>query len=623
MSTKTSIKRVALIAVSALGFGLMSVVPSNAVVPTNFEFITAESISADKDTAVTVAGASNYVEIRSKADVAGGSARVDVVGGTFVNIEEETDDNTNWAAPAVTYNAAASSAFIASGDLKGPDAGDDTLTLRVSTPTAGSITIKVYSITVTNGVATDTLTDTLTVTVNATATAGIVSASTSTSLIDKDATGSGDFNAITDDAVLKASGAGTLRAVIKVTARDANSVLLPNGKTVTAAISGPGLLGGSTADIDTYANSSKSETVTLAAGSGVAYFGVYSDGTAGVATITITSGTTTLATESVTFYGAVASLAFTPTLYSIVDTANGTAQTDTDALVGYITAKDSAGNTVPVAAAALTVSSLSEKTAQAITDAAAVDLNADRTLPTGAVLLSGLASVIVVDPTATKTGTKTITVTHTATSVAIKVSFVVSLEGATTVVVTPDKSIYAPGEKITLTVLAKDAGGNVVPDKDNAGAYSISTNTFQNATLPTSADFVNGSQTISLFAPNAPVAEFTISTKLVDNGAWVTDLDDTTISTKVAVVADTSAADAAAEAAVEATDAANQAYEAAVVATETAEAAVAAAEDAKVAADAATAAVEALATQVSTMIAELKAQLTALAKTVAKILRKV
>jgi hypothetical protein len=36
MSTKTTFKRIALVTVAALGFGVMSVAPSNAAAPTGF-----------------------------------------------------------------------------------------------------------------------------------------------------------------------------------------------------------------------------------------------------------------------------------------------------------------------------------------------------------------------------------------------------------------------------------------------------------------------------------------------------------------------------------------------------------------------------------------------------------
>jgi len=83
------------------------------------------------------------------------------------------------------------------------------------------------------------------------------------------------------------------------------------------------------------------------------------------------------------------------------------------------------------------------------------------------------------------------------------------------------------------------------------------------------------------------------------------------------------AAEAASDAALEAIDAANAATDAANLAAEAADAATVAAEEARDAADAATAAVESLASEVATMMAALKAQLTTLAKTVAKIAKKV
>jgi hypothetical protein len=589
----STIKRVALVAVASMGLGLITTVSSNAVAPTNFEFVTAESISTDKDTAVTVAGAANYVEIISKADVAGTSARVDVTGGSFVDIAEETDADTDWAAPAVTYNVGASSAVIASGDLLGTDgAGVDTLTLRINTPTVGTATIKVYSVALVNGVATDTLTDTLTVTVNATATAGVVVASTSTSIIDKDAANAAGFNAAADDTVLAAKAAGTLRAIIKVTAKDANTVLLPNGKTVTATISGPGLLGGAAADIDTYANSSKSETVTLAGGTGLSYFGVYSDGTAGVATITITSGTVTLATETVTFYGDVATLSVTQVAYSLSDAAAAT-------VFATISAKDSAGNAVAIAGA----------------DGSPSTTNGTFTDANGAT--AGTVDVSL-DPTADSLGSKSTTWTHTATGKTIDLSVIVAKAVASKVTISTDKDEYVPGEKVTVTVSAVDASGYIVADgnrlllKDNVGILSSAA--LSGSTLPTDETVAlsNGKATYTLYAPllEGPV---TLSATEGTDTASTTKAE---ITAKFSVVASNGGTTAAIDAANEATDAANAATDAANAAAEAADAATAAAQDAQ-------AAVAALATQVASLIAGIKAQITTLTNLVIKIQKKV
>lgn len=593
----STIKRIALVAVAALGFGSVSAISANAAVPTLFKFITAESIGTDTDTSVTVAGASNYVEIGSKVDAtANTTVRVDVSGADakFVDITEVQTAGGQATAPgaAVTYNTAATSASTSSNDIYG-SAATEYIKLRISTPTVGSVTLKVYEVSISNGVSTDTLIDTLSVTVNATATAGTPVAAKSTSIIDGTGTlNAANFDATADETVLATRATGAARAIIKVTAKDANSVVLPNGKTVTAVITGPGLLGGGAADLDTYANSSKSETVTLAGGTGIAYFGVYSDGTAGVATITITSGTVTLATETVTFYGAVATLSIKQVKYSLSDAAGAT-------VFATISAKDSAGNAVAIAGADGSPSTTNGTFTDADgTTAGTVDIS--------------------LDPAADTLGSKSTKWTHTATEVSINLDVIVAKATASKVTITTDKDEYIPGEKVTVTVSAVDAGGNIIADgsrlllKNDVGILSSAA--LSGSTLPTDETVTvsAGKATYTLYAPliEGPV------TLTATEG---TDTDSTTkaeITAKFTVVASNGGTSAAIDAANDATEAANAATDAANAAAEAADAATAAAQDAQ-------AAVADLAAQVATLIAGIKAQITRLTNLVVKIQKKV
>ena len=74
MSTKTTFKRVALVTVAALGFGLMSVVPSQAV--TSIDTLSLSSATAAQTTAETYTVA---------ADKFGGTYKI--VGNTFLRNE--------------------------------------------------------------------------------------------------------------------------------------------------------------------------------------------------------------------------------------------------------------------------------------------------------------------------------------------------------------------------------------------------------------------------------------------------------------------------------------------------------------------------------------------------------
>ena len=89
MSTNKTLKRIALVAVASLGFGLVSVAPSNAAAAAATPFGVSASLSAPEDSfvasaAVTqVAGALNYVEFTAGADTATSAMRLRSV---FVDI---------------------------------------------------------------------------------------------------------------------------------------------------------------------------------------------------------------------------------------------------------------------------------------------------------------------------------------------------------------------------------------------------------------------------------------------------------------------------------------------------------------------------------------------------------
>jgi len=224
--------------------------------------------------------------------------------------------------------------------------------------------------------------------------------------------------------------------------------------------------------------------------------------------------------------------------------------------------------------------------------------------------------------------------TSVATDYLTKVVGTFTLGGSiSTVTLTSDKASYNPGEAMILTATAVDASGNPTYD-GQAGPTWLTSNkslggTAIGSVMNTYYDGKSTSQTRSaldvrtfrndntLFAPNAS-GSFEI------RGVYGTDnTKSASLTLTVGDDAATAAAAAASDAALEAIDAANAATDAANLAAEAADAATVAAEEARDAADAATAAVEALASEVATLMAALKAQITTLAKTVAKIAKKV
>ena len=183
-------------------------------------------------------------------------------------------------------------------------------------------------------------------------------------------------------------------------------------------------------------------------------------------------------------------------------------------------------------------------------------------------------------------------------------------------VITLDKTSYAPGEQMIITITATDASGNPVYDGKAVPALSANKTvvgldkraaTYLGGKSDTQARYLGVvTNAYQAFAP-ATAGSFTIT---ATSGNATADL----LSVS-ATVAD-AAIDAATDAASEATDAANAATDAALAAADAADAATAAAQDASDA-------VAALSATVAKLVASLKAQITSLTNLVIKIQKKV
>jgi len=375
-------------------------------------------------------------------------------------------------------------------------------------------------------------------------------------------------------------GAGCARIKL-VQGNGSTTSPLTSGTAITATVTGPAVVEVN-GEGNTYSPQPKGAYAVETADQNTAYgltkyVYVWSNGVPGVATVTIKAGDLVLSTKSVTFFGNVASIAVASTKKSISDLAGATT-------VATITAKDASGVSVPVLAEDFTVSSSTERTAQSVTAAGAIDVPAT---PTAARNVS-----LQITPTATKTGAKTLTVTHTGSTVATTFGATVALDATSSLTVTNNMGTTVPGQKITYTVTSKDAGGNPTPDGDHT--IEVTTSLLSLSGGPAgSVTLSGGVGTFDLYAPYTPGVQ-TVTVKS----------DGVSASTTSDIV---DLVQPATDAAAEATDAANAATDAANAAAEAADAATAAAQDA---ADA----VAALAVQVNEQIAELKAQNDALRK---------
>jgi hypothetical protein len=357
------------------------------------------------------------------------------------------------------------------------------------------------------------------------------------------------------------------------------------GYPVTATVTGPGLI--------TYEGVVKGKTFTEAS-SNANYlqksFSLISDGGLGASTITFTAGGVLLATRTVNFTGPLASLSV-----ALAATNSGSSfQVGANAGAYVVTAKDANG--LPLSSVVVHAASGTAATATI-----------------GASVTTGATGTATFDLTGVAAGTSVITFGNAATAATITATATAEVTGstATTVTFTTDKADYTPGEKVTLTITAKDANGKPVADGGRVLLATITSNVALGGTaLSTTTTLLGGVATQTFFAP-ATAGSFTISgTK----GAAA--LADPVSVTATVTNAAADVAEEARDAAAEATDAANAATDAANAAAEAADAATAAAQDA---ADA----VAALATQVTEMVNALKKQITALTNLVIKIQKKV
>jgi hypothetical protein len=586
MSTKTTFKRIALVAVAALTLGSFSAVSASATAGTSLPFgVTAASYAPADSYAATVAvsqiaGANNYVEFTAGSDSAA-AVIVKVAGGTVASLTQAAGTS-----PAVaTLNTAANEISYSNANL------DDTTdaAFKVSTPTAGTITVTVVTRAFSSGVATDTALQTFTITVTSAAVSNVYSAANSTVYASTDATDAGGTtpDATTDAAALAAASTRSATAAVTAEAlkivvdqEDANDVNLSTAVANTVSITGVGAVGvAAGTPLGQYA----AET---AQGSD---FYVFADGRSGTGTVTVSVNGVVVKTYVVKFLGALAS-------YSVTYTSPATALKslvgvgETEALT--VSGLDANGN----AAAALgTVNATSSNTAVATVTA---------TDTSGVITVTGVAS-----------GTATITLANSTSSATVTKTYAITVTKLTaaSVKITTDKSEYAAGEKVTITVTATDSLGAGVADgsRNLFSAQTTSTSALQGSLPAAAVVLAGGKATYTVYAPLA-------SGPVTISGTEGTATDSTTkatVSATFTVLSD-GVAQAAADAAAEATDAANAATDAANAAAEAADAATAAAQDA---ADA----VAALSVSVSAMIDALKKQITALTNLVIKIQKKV
>ncbi len=585
MSTKTTLKRVSLVAVAALGFGLLSVVPSSA--------------TSQADT-LTLSSATTTVTVGSAATTTLTQAFTGLGGDTMtVTASVSSAPSGNSTVPALTVNQASNtnaSTAVSGGGLIGTTA--DTASATVYNSASGVYTVTLpstalagtYSIKFTAAVVSPN-----TGTVNAAAAVWTVTVAAEAAATATDSTwgliaGAATPTQGTHTAInATASPTNTQVATIVVVPQKPTTTALTNAIKLSASISGPGTLGWGSGT----GGASTGRSIT-AGTAGQYSLAVYSDGTSGVSTITITEPAgAVLATATVNFSGSLASYTLTPT---------NTITPDNGSDVVTIAGKDAAGTTAPTGTYYLSSSNTAVATVPA----------------------SGTAGTFTV--TGVGVGTAVITVANASSSPTITKTYTVTVGKHTikTLSMTTDAASYASGGAVVVTVTALGSDGLPVGDGTyNAFSAAVTSNLAVQGTLPTaSIAFVGGKKTYTIYAPAQDGTVTLTGTEGSSTDNVIANGSSSAATITASFDATNAGSSAAVDAANAATDAANYAADAADAATTAAQEATAAAQAAQDSADAATAAVVALGLRVDTLMASVRAQLTSLSNLLVRIIKK-
>lgn len=463
MSTTTNFKRIALVAVAALGLGVLSSVPSQATV--NQDKLTLSAATASQNTAETYTATSATITASffgaANDSISVTAALIDAPTGNtalpvlrLVETSNAVVETVSTGAAAVGQGWAANTAvslkaiegtsttsakfaiyLATSGGLTGAPAKVGTYVVKVTPATVGS-----------SGALVAATAQTLTITVTEAASLS-TTPSTATSVVYIQGDGA---NAVptTDSTVVASRTAGSRVGYVYYNSKNAagNAVV----ESITAEISGAGTLGFGSA------LTSAGRSISVKNGDTVT---VWSDGNSGTGTITIKGSTSgvLLGTKTVNFHGTMATIA-APTIAatdSKVIAVNGTTKVSAFA-------KDSAGFNVGNLTGGTTIYAFSDSTSVA-TVATVGSYSATTGYP---VVVTGVAAGVanITFGNASTLAASTIK----STPIAVRVGTVT----AANVKVTLDKATYAPGEKATLTVQVVDANGLPVVGGVNANVFA-------------------------------------------------------------------------------------------------------------------------------------------------------
>jgi hypothetical protein len=465
MSSKTNFKRIALVAVAALGLGVLSSVPSNAVF----------SGTAGSQIGITITngtGTLSAAGARSDSTTAG---IITASGLALTTADSFTVTTAKKSWPAITTAAATPVLNLALRDtltstgaslvvnnstgaaLNATGAASDSATLvAVSTPVSGGANMYaaaslyafqdsnsatpriagtyVYTVIVTPISGTAQTAD-ITITVAAAAADSLVAnASFSTVFM---GTSTGNASDVAVSALATASD--TPRGYLTVKLRNASGVT--NGAAARESVTITTTIG----QVGTSTNRGRSVVLAYA---GDTDYNIYSDGTAGSGTITISTPSVTFSTRTVIFYAAAPA-----TLVASVPTPNLRVGTNADAV--RVTARDANGNLwagdlyayASTAADALIAGSLTTPVL------CTFDTGSDQRHECGITgTLAGTAKIKVINASTVAAATVT----------SNEVSVVVNSNPVASFKLSFDKASYAPSERARIYVTPVDSAGKEI-----------------------------------------------------------------------------------------------------------------------------------------------------------------
>ena len=508
MSTTTNFKRIALVAVAALGMGVLSSAPSQAAIGSSSIVLTttAGTAVADQTTAnqqdsatgalVTVqflASTANTdsvtVEVAAKSKPTVGSsypkALIQLVDTANATALTDVKLDTRIAAagaqtsnPQLGASLSATKTTNASGVFATTDSGTaalistptantyagarfrvflDTATTRVAGSYVYTVIVTPYETSMTATTASVKTID-VTIVVGSVTAAGVGSAAKSfTGMVQAAAWGDNIAAALNyvDSTVSVASTAGsTVRAVVRVGLRIADGSATAQ-ESVTVVMSRG--LSGNVSGTSIGKNVSYAYT-TAVKDTGYLEVFIYSDGTAGDATIDISTPSVTFAQKKLTFFS---------TTISKLAVVNGAptlkvgSNTMTALAIGtvWVKATDANGNSVTSPATSTGVFAYSSDTAIVSDTATTCTYSTDTTYYHCS--LTGVAAgtaIITIGNVSSGIGNATVKGDKTA-------SVTVQSKGAATLSLAFDKASYTPGERGFIYISAKDADGKQIPQQ--------------------------------------------------------------------------------------------------------------------------------------------------------------